>query len=284
MKNQSSKCASVYNINMMTSIRKYIEKNPLVPLDPILFEGSNITLQEITSESTLRYINMGSGTTGTISSTALMCNNNITSMHWTWTCGMSKGTREFMSWTQRLDNCLKNLNCKSNRELLIELSHKLYRISHVKSIEGWTKYFGLSDTPADAMYPYILPIFNFSVILQTIREPNSWWNSRRTGHHEWLFPICKLEYWNRVKHPFDIIGCLRLGDVPQTVLMTYKDYKDDSIVMDTIYIEAYKKMTMYNSLITPSNKLHIMCLWDNNRSDADFPKHIVDRVRDSLSN
>ena len=279
MQNHSSACANVYNNKIVTSIQKYIIENPLTPLDPTLFGGLNISLEEVRNGSNLGYLNMGSGTTGTREFTSLLCQNNITSLHYTKDCGMSP-TKSLAKWNGILDNCLIHHDCKSNRELLDQLARTIIQISHMKPMPGWSK-LGVSDTPIDILYPYILPVFNLSFMFQTIRDPTTWWYKRRSEHRFSMFPICKMEYWHKVKHPFDIIGCLHLGDVPQSVLMSHQDY--DDTVANVIYIEAYKKMTIYNSLITPKGKLHIMCLWDHSRNESILSSDVLGLILSDLS-
>jgi len=57
--NQNSKCRKVFDEIVMASTKDYISKNPLVELDPILFQNTDKTLSKMRKENTLGYLNIG---------------------------------------------------------------------------------------------------------------------------------------------------------------------------------------------------------------------------------
>ena len=57
--NQNSKWRKVFDEIVMASTKDYISKNPLVELDPILFQNSDKNLSKMRKENTLGYLNIG---------------------------------------------------------------------------------------------------------------------------------------------------------------------------------------------------------------------------------
>ena len=82
-------------------------------------------------------------------------------------------------WFKKVEECIKNRNCYSSI-VLDQLSNILEQLTHINPDLYWPTHWGLNDTPCDILYPYLLPIYqsNLAFILQTIRDPSEWWNTR----------------------------------------------------------------------------------------------------------
>ena len=282
---KDSNCYGVFDENILAEMRHKVDVNPIVfgKLDPILFNGSNITFEQIITNSTLGFINIGSGTTGTIAIFEYICRNSFPYIHWVDQCFVS-GNVTFLAgdWVSRWKKCLYIGGCSSTT-LLMELAQAILQIAHVQPV-GYP-YYGISDTPVDFLYPYLLPIFanKFKIVMQSIRDPVAY-VPRRMRHSKVIsIPICIEKYWTQIKHPMDVVGCLRVGDSidPKNLFVTSSDFKDSSSYYEYA-ARAYSMMTAYNALITPPEKLHIMCLWDQNQTEA-VPLEIQDKLNSAIA-
>jgi hypothetical protein len=106
----------------------------------------------------------------------------------------------------------------------------------------------IMDTPLDMIFGEISSHIGNIPILLTIRKAWNWYGSRTKHHHNEIFVVCKTEYLNKIRHPFDIPGCLKQGEFAIDVLVRV--------------MKAYQFMNAYNARVA-QNKTHIMCVWDS---------------------
>jgi hypothetical protein len=166
--------------------------------------------------STIRLLNVGSGTTGTRGIFNIMCEKyGLKSLHYAQVCNVAnKRHRELYAlkdWLLSLRQCTRYSTCPSTK-LFADLFRSMEQV-------GGTFEF-ITDSPVDALFIDLLTCMLQSKskrvdlpILITLRDPEQWVRRRLAVHSNTL--ICHPLLWGdeKVRHAFDLVGKLFLSFV-----------------------------------------------------------------------
>lgn len=206
-----------------------------------------------------RYVNIGSGTTGTKSIFHILCTSfNMSGLHWGMHCSngnMREHRSPLMTWVLDLTRCVskfKKEHC--NRKSFVRRYRDGMSIALAAGGSFW------ADTPVSNSFVDIISIHPDLSIISTYRNPIAWVRRRKANHDDDL--ICNPVLWNHpgLVHPFDLYGCLRIrsDEVVSGDFKFIRDLTDDQLRA------AYVRMNNVNThLAVKSGRPFLpVCLWD----------------------
>jgi hypothetical protein len=207
------------------------------------------------SESKLKVINIGAGTTGTRDLARLICKEfGVVTLHHTAVCNTNYHgiTEQFAPLKWYFDV-----------EAFIFL--KFY---HEVLLDAVLNYDFLTDDPLAQLIQDVLTIVPNISVLSTIRDPVIWARRRKEQHMDAV--ICHPDLWTfpGVLHPFDFIGCLHavsddnkmekkkklVGDA----LVTIQNISEASLASAFI---QYNTISLHQ-VLAARRPLQVFCFWD----------------------
>ena len=244
--------------------------------------------------SSVRAINVGSGTTATRLIHRIFCQDlGLKSMHWKSMChGNSRqevsARNELVEWSWKVTLCVyayelehlcphRNASFGPLHDFCLWISsmnklpsqrqctshHFLQRLQHYV-VHVFSQIEAYNDTPADYLFGYLSPYLpSYTKIIQTLRDPDQW-VLRRFNDHPYITKICRTHLSNSpgVNHPFDIVNCMQqtkyIGEALE-IILPMDNVGTDSETSQRIR-RAYIQMTSFNAGLARDPLM--ICLWD----------------------
>ena len=209
----------------------------------------------------LSVVNVGSGTTGTSLVFHVFCAGyRWKSTHWSMSCNADN---DRANWFKFIDNCIqqqsRTVECSSARTLEVIEENLVWAVDHMHT---------LSDYPYSNFLPELLALAPNVTVLQTVRDPVEWSKSRVAKHNP---KICReeLHALPSVRHPFDLVGCLRHRTYVHEALVTRKvlqrELRGNVTRLRMAFEDAFVKLNTYNTEVaaaTARRRATNVCLFD----------------------
>ena len=212
-------------------------------------------------------VDAGSGTTGTRYLFKVACQE----LRLTGTRGLTRCNTDasndvliLREWWRQLFNCVTDMNISTSAACKSEY---LLRKLHSEAFTVFKSLDVMMDTPMDAVYAEFSSYTQHNAVgIISLRDPKEWFE-RRNELHQQIFLHCREILLDNagVRHPFDAPGCLQHSEYAFEALYKASDAQR--------IIEGYRRMNAYNAAIT--NKLHLMCLWDERSRGENAKKELV---------
>ena len=219
------------------------------------------------SDARVRLLGAGSGTTGTRYLFKVACQElRLTGTRGLTRCN-SDGSRDLFvlrEWWRHLFDCVTNMSIAKSAFCTSE--YLLYQL-HSEAFSVFYSLDVMMDTPMDAVYAEFTSYTHHNAVgVVSLRDPKEWYE-RRNELHQQIFLYCREVLLDNsgVRHPFDAPGCLQHSKYAFEALYKANDSKR--------IVDGYRRMNAYNAAIT--NKLHIMCLWDERSRGENAKKELL---------
>ena len=167
------------------------------------------------------------------------------------------------NWFKFIDTCIqqqaRTTECSSARTLELIEENLVWAVDHMHT---------LSDYPYSNFLPELLALAPNATVLQTVRDPAEWSRSRVAKHNP---KICRQELHALplVRHPFDLIGCLRHRTYVHEALVTRKvlqrELNGNITLLRAAFEDAFVKLNAYNTEVAAATARHPatnVCLFD----------------------
>eukprot|EP00873_Tetraselmis_striata_P024377 jgi/Tetstr1/444641/TSEL_032489.t1 len=212
------------------------------------------------SATTLRFLGLGSGTTGTRSLMKLFCEYGIPSIHSSRMCHLDPETAELHAHLRDSMWCLRKggAACMSVRGIDgARCTLGVVRARVRKNLENLVRHGSMQavfDVPFPQLADALAEIVPDALLLQSMRDGPSWAESRYTHHVD--SPVCR----DGVHNPLDVFNCGYDTD-PCHKLLYMRDL--NSTQKEELGQRMFYERHAHIRSLFPRRNIRMACAWDD---------------------